>query len=136
MIHLHLQQGKKSDPVIQIGPMVDLIFLLLVVFIVSMMYMTQSYSVPVDVPQGSAAIVRDQAVDVAIKADGEIYWQSDKVTPEELAAKARNEAGRDQNVPVIIRADHSVSYGRVVGVMEILKKSGLLQFSLAVRPEA
>jgi biopolymer transport protein ExbD len=133
---IHLEREKGSEPVIQIGPMVDLIFLLLVVFIVSMMYMTQSYSVPVDVPQGSGAVVRNQAVDVAIKANGEIYWQSDKVTPEELAAKAKKEVSEDQNVPVIIRADHSVSYGRVVGVMEILKKSGLRHFSLAVRPEA
>lgn len=130
MIQLH--SDRDSDPVIQIGPMVDLIFLLLVVFIVSMMYMDQSYTVPVDVPQAEAERSRRQSVDVAIRADGSVYWQSEPVTAEGLAAKA---AAADQ-AAVIIRADRSVSYGRVVSVMEILKKAGLRQFSLAVRPES
>jgi biopolymer transport protein ExbD len=130
MIRLTPHQDK--EPFVQISPMIDLVFLLLVFFIVSTMYMNQAYTVPVDVPEGAASVVQQKAVDVAILQDGTLYYESRPVSPAELEQLAKGRMEEEPNASFIIRGDKNVSYGRVVGTLEILKKAGVRDFSLAV----
>jgi biopolymer transport protein ExbD len=129
---IRLNRQKYKEPFVQISPMIDLVFLLLVFFIVSTMYMNQVFTVPVALPEGTAARVQQKAVDVAVREDGSIYLESKPVSPAELETAVHSLAQEKASTPVILRADKNVSYGRVVTVLEILKKAGMTDFSLAV----
>lgn len=49
---IRLTDDSEKEPIIQLSPMIDLVFLLLVVFIVATMYLTQTHALPVNLPKG------------------------------------------------------------------------------------
>ena len=83
MIHLHRSGGDKK-PSIQISPMIDMVFLLLIFFIVCTMYMTQQKGVPVELPEGRGQLQQKAQVEVTLPRDGTIWFQDHQVTLEEL----------------------------------------------------
>ena len=131
MIRLHRsREGKR--PSIQISPMIDMVFLLLIFFIVCTMYMTQQKGVPVELPEGRGTLQQKATLEVTLPKDGTIWFQDHPVTVEALVREASEEAGKDPEQMVNLRADKEVSYGRVMGILGELKRAGLKDFSLSV----
>lgn len=131
MIHLHRSGGDKK-PSIQISPMIDMVFLLLIFFIVCTMYMTQQKGVPVELPEGPGQLQQKAQVEVTLPRDGTIWFQDHQVTLEELLREGAAAARENPRQTVNLRADKEVSYGRVMGIMGELKRAGLEDFSLSV----
>lgn len=131
MIHLHRGSGRKP-PSIQISPMIDMVFLLLIFFIVCTMYMSQQKGVPVDLPESTGQLQQDLPLEVTLPRDGTIWLQDQQVTLSELVQKVGEAARKDPRQVVNLRADREVSYGRVMGILGEMKKAGLQDFSLAV----
>lgn len=75
MIHLHRSGGDKK-PSIQISPMIDMVFLLLIFFIVCTMYMTQQKGVPVELPEGRGQLQQKAQVEVTLPRDGTIWFRT------------------------------------------------------------
>ena len=131
MIHLHRSGGEKH-PSIQISPMIDMVFLLLIFFIVCTMYMTQQKGVPVELPAGRGQLQQKAHVEVTLSRDGTIWYQDHPVTVEERVREAAAAARENPHQTINLRADKEVSYGRVMGIMGELKRAGLEEFSLSV----
>ncbi len=131
MIRLHRSGGGKK-PSVQISPMIDMVFLLLIFFIVCTMYMTQQKGVPVELPEGRGTLQQKADLEVTLPKDGTIWFQDHPVTLEALVREAAAEAGKDPGRTVTLRADKEVSYGRVMGILGELKQAGLKDFSLSV----
>lgn len=130
MIHLSDPAGKK--PGIQISPLLDMVFLLLVFFVVCTMYMSQQQGVAVALPQSAGRILQETTLEITLAKNGAIYYQNEQVSPEQLLQKARQAAQADPRQTVTLRADKELSYGRVMAVLGQLRQSGLTEFSLAV----
>lgn len=129
---IHLPASSQKGPSIQISPLLDMVFLLLVFFVVCTMYMTQQQGVPVDLPQSTGQIQKKTPLEITLTKQGVIYYGNSQVTRQEMVAKARETARTNPKQTVTIRADQELSYGQVMNILGQLRQSGLTEFSLAV----
>ena len=129
------KRGKKA-PEIMLSPMIDMMFLLLIFFIVSAMYMSELRTIPVKLPVASETITQSTVkFTVTIKDDG-AYWLGDKVIGKpELVNRAREEQKKDEKFSVVIRADENVQYKAVIGLLDSFKKAGISRVGLATEKE-
>ena len=130
------KRGQKA-PEIMLSPMIDMMFLLLIFFIVSAMYMSELKTIPVKLPVASETIVQSSVkFTVTIKDDG-AYWLGDKVIGKsELVNRAKEEQKKDEKFSVVIRADENVQYKAVIGLLDSFKKAGISRVGLATEKEA
>ena len=121
-----------TPPEITLSPMIDMIFLLLVFFIVSTMYMSEIKTIPIRLPVAqNAQTVSKSNFSVTIKKDGTIYLDEDQIGIDQLVANATMESKRDSSFSVIIRADGDADYKLVIQMMDKLKGAGVTRFGLA-----
>ena len=123
---------EERPPELMLSPMLDMIFLLLVFFIVSTMNMIDIKTIPIRLPVAShSESVSNSNFSVTIKNDGSIYLD-DKVTDmDSLVANAAIESKRDSAFSVIIRAEDEAAYKTVIQLLDRLKGAGVTRFGLA-----
>lgn len=119
-------------PQLTLSPMIDMIFLLLVFFIVSTMYMSEIKTIPIRLPvaQNSETVSKSNFA-VTVKKDGVLYLEDNKIEMKQLVANAAAESKRDAAFSVIIRADGEANYKTVIKLMDELKGAGVTRFGLA-----
>lgn len=119
-------------PQLMLSPMIDMIFLLLVFFIVSTMYMSEIKTIPIRLPvaQNSETVSKSNFA-VTVKKDGSLYLEDNKIGMKQLVANAASESKRDAAFSVIIRADGDANYKTVIELMDELKGAGVTRFGLA-----
>ena len=119
-------------PQLMLSPMIDMIFLLLVFFIVSTMYVSEIKTIPIRLPvaQNSETVSKSNFA-VTVKKDGVLYLEDNKIEMKQLVANAAAESKRDAAFSVIIRADGEANYKTVIKLMDELKGAGVTRFGLA-----
>lgn len=121
-----------TPPEIMLSPMIDMIFLLLVFFIISTMYMSELKTIPIRLPVAqNSETVSKSSFNVTVKKDGTIYLDEDQMDIEQLVANAAMESKRDSSFSVIIRAEGDAEYKTVIQLMDKLKGAGVTRFGLA-----
>ncbi len=129
----------KRKPRIEIIPMVDVMFLLLVFYILSTIAMTTERGIPVSLPNAATGeATRVEETTVSINARGEVYLNRDRIELDDLgeALKAHAEAmpgGLDhlREGYVVLNIDMSVPHRSVVSAMDQLRDLGISNFSIA-----
>lgn len=126
----HRRESK--SPEIMLSPMIDMIFLLLVFFIISTMYMSEIKTIPIRLPVAQhSQTVSKSNFNVTIKKDASIYLDDTQTNMEQLVANAAVESKRDSSFSVIIRCEGNAEYRLVVTLMDKLKGAGVTRFGLA-----
>ena len=121
-----------KQPDLNIIPMIDIMFFLLVFFMLSTMYMVEQKTIPVNLPQAtSAAIDNKTNFTVTLKDDGSIYLEDQQTDIQTLLMQANKEQKNNPSVAIIIRADKDINYDKVVSFIDTLKKAGITRFGLA-----
>lgn len=104
----------RKTPPLMIIPMIDIMFFLLVFFMLSTMYMINLKTIPVKLPQAkNAATDTTTTFAVTMKADGSIYLGDAQTDAEALALQAGLEQ-KKKNFAVVIRAEKALEYGEVI----------------------
>ena len=126
----------ESQPKIMIIPMIDIIFFLLVFFMMSTLYMVEQRTLPVNLPQASAA-QSDMAKNVAITVakDGAIYVDQEQIPTELFKARIQAQLARQNDTAFILRADKQAEYGRVVMILDELKAVGVKKVAVATEQQ-
>ena len=121
-----------QKPEVIIIPMIDIMFFLLVFFMMSTLYMVQVKTVDVDMPQAASAETQ-LAVSyvVTMKRDGSLYLEDQPVTEAVLLERAAVENQRSAKFSVVVRADQGLDYGMVVGLLDKFKARGITHIGLA-----
>ena len=123
-----------SKPRIEMLPLMDMVFLLLVVFIYAMLSMAVHRGLPVALPNSSAVeLEKHVAIALSITATGEVYLDKEAVAVEalpSLLAARRAEADDPQGVSIRIFADKSVVYQALFKVLDGVKAAGITRVSL------
>ena len=115
-----------------LSPMIDMIFLLLVFFIVSTMYMSEVKTIPIRLPQARhSENVSKSNFNVSIKADGSLYLDENPIEMDLLVQNAAAESKRDSSFSVIIRADDDAPYKTIIQLMDKMKGAGVTRVGLA-----
>ena len=123
---------------INITPLLDLAFVLLIIFIITTPLLEQGLNLKL--PQGGRADEKKldprdiRTIDVS--RQGQFKFRNQFWTPEQLAAQLRNEQARNPNLIVYIRADQEGLYKFVMALLDRLEKAGVSNVSLRTDPTA
>lgn len=140
--------GKRRTPKVEIIPMVDVMFLLLVFYILSSLALHKQRGIAVDLPQaqtGAAAAEKEEMV-LTIKANGDYFLNKDAVAADSLATALHRwlltqPGGLEsaEKTDIVLNVDGQAQHRHVVRAMDELRKEGLTHFVIstqATRPHA
>ena len=115
---------------INITPMLDLAYVLLIIFIILTTATVQG--IKVNLPKASAqpSLAQNKTKAITITADGTIYLDTFPVTMTELENLLRQYKAAKPDLPVIIKADSAIQYQRVVDVLDLLGRLEITQLGL------
>jgi biopolymer transport protein ExbD len=118
---------------INITPMLDLAYVLLVIFII--MTTASVQGIKVNLPKASAApaLAKPKTKAISITADGTIYIDTYPVSLPELENLLRQYKAQDPELPVIIKADSTLQYQKVVDVLDLVGKLEITQLGLVTQ---
>lgn len=118
---------------INITPMVDLTFVLLIVFIIMTTAAVQG--IQVNLPQASNApsLEEPKTKAVTITADGTIFLDTYPVTMQELDSRLQTYYAADPNLPIVIKGDSTVQYQMVIDVLDMAGRIGITQIGLVTQ---
>lgn len=121
---------------IEILPLIDIVFLLLVFFIYAMLSMAVHRGVPVNLPTSSSAeIEKKLTLSVTIKDSGDIVLDTDQVPLKDLALLLRTKARVSEGLGVLLFADRKVSCQLLVKVLDQIRIAGVTRVSLQTTKE-
>ena len=122
----------RRAPELNIIPMIDIMFFLLVFFMLSTMYMIDLKTLPIKLPKAAtAATDTTTTFAVSMKSDGSIYLGDAKTDIQALIMQASLEQKNNPNFAVVIRAERDIDYGKVITLIDKLKGAGIHRFGLA-----
>lgn len=135
-------RGRRRRPMAEINvvPYIDVSLVLLIIFMVTAPLLQTG--VDVDLPQAEARTVdpqQDLPIIVSINAEGRLFVDAGneedvEVDSEELTVRVTDALQKKPGLPVLIRGDKSVDYGKVVTVMASLKNAGVPSVGLMTSP--
>ena len=112
----------RRAPELNIIPMIDIMFFLLVFFMLSTMYMIDLKTIPIKLPKAAtAATDTTTTFAVSMKSDGSIYLGDAKTDIQALIMQASLEQKNNPNFAVVIRAERDIDYGKVITLIDKLK---------------
>lgn len=121
-----------NKPKLMIIPMIDIIFFLLVFFMMSMLSMVVQKTMPVNLPTATASSVDLQRkIPITITADGKIYVEQDAYDLNGMAKRLEAEKAKGGDLTIILRADQRAQYGEFVQVLDTLKNMQLNKIAVA-----
>ena len=119
---------------INVIPLVDVMLVLLVIFIITAPLFT--HSVKIDLPKASSTpnITQPDHIEFGIRENGELYWNGETVTRQEIGARFAREAKKQPQPELHIRADRLAHYESVAEVMSAAAKAGLVRIGFVTDP--
>ncbi|HEY9796796.1 MAG TPA: biopolymer transporter ExbD [Leptolyngbyaceae cyanobacterium] len=125
-----------SPAQINIVPMIDVIFSILAFFIISTLYLTRSEGLPVNLPKAATAETQRTAqINVTVEPDGEIALNRQPIELNQLEEGVGQLIEPNSEAIVVINADEKVSHGRVVSVMDRLRRVKGAKLAIATQRE-
>ncbi len=130
MVLRRLSRKKSSKLINEINmtPLMDLTFLLLITFIITMPAMEQGISIRL--PQGKADVLPKKANVVTVDAAGKVFLNNREIGLEDLERTLGLMAAEEPDVSVLVRGDERLEYGKVIQVMKILYKVKITRMAL------
>lgn len=121
---------------IEIIPMIDTMFFLLVFFMVATLSMTVQRGLPVNLPH--AATAQDelrQVVTLTVTKEGRLLFDKEPVSStDEVKGRLSHWKSTGSDVSVVVNADRAVEHGQVVELMDAVRQAGIARIAVAVRP--
>jgi biopolymer transport protein ExbD len=121
---------------INITPLLDLAWVLLVIFILTAVSIVQSVEVKLPETQESKEEVPTETATVAIDGEGTIFLNEEVVTLVDLEERLKLYSTANPDLPVVLRADKALVYEQVVQVLDKIKGAGVLNLNLATEAAA
>lgn len=120
---------------IEIIPMIDTMFFLLVFFMLATLSMTNQYSMPVQLPNATGAQDKvQQVVTLTVTKDGVLYYDKEPVVSKQDAVSRLLQRRQEvSQLSVIINADRRVEHGLVVELMDSIQQIGIPRIAVAVK---
>lgn len=128
--HTELEHGLKS---IDIAPLIDMVFQLLIFFMLTSTFVMQP-GIKVNLPKAvTSEVVKTENVEVSISSENVIYINGKVITAQELKVLLKQTAKK--NGSILIKADRRASLGRIVEVWDTCRDLGISQINIATNQE-
>jgi len=128
---MRVDLGATRKARIDMLPLIDIVFLLLVFFIYAMLSMAVHHALPVALPHSSTAPL-DQQVTLSVTVDklGAVFVEEQPVSMEELAGVLREKSRWAEDPGVLLFADNQITYQTLYSVIDQIKAAGIDRLSL------
>ena len=127
---MQIQSENKPYDDINVTPMLDLAYVLLVIFIIMTTAAVQGIKVNVPKASSSVSLAKPTTKAIAIDSSGSIYLDAMPVTIDELESQLRSFKAVTPEFPVVIKGDRVSQYGRIMEVLDVCGRVGITQLGL------
>jgi biopolymer transport protein ExbD len=126
-------ERRRAPVLLDLTPLIDVVFLLLIFFMVSTTFVQDAAGLKIDLPRSDNrdAIDAKQDVSIRVAADGGVFVDDAGVTLESLREHLAAAAKKNPETMVVLEADQAVDHGRVVEVLDLARDLGLTRFAIA-----
>lgn len=125
----------KKDASFNLTPLIDVVFLLLIFFMLTTTFVNLENRIKVDLPTGDfAAAEPSENIIVTLTENNTIYLNGKLIDPLKLTESVAAEIKDEPEKIVILEADKNVLHGKVIRVLDLLKKGGAERIAIATQP--
>lgn len=133
---MRIQRRSSKKARIEIIPMIDTIFFLLVFFMISTLSMSQFKGMPVNLPKAaSGQQAPAESAAVSIDKAGQLFLNRQAIDKSALGESLRQRLAKNPQLLVIINADNGVEHGHVVEIMDMARSANVAKLAIAVKPK-
>ncbi len=119
---------------INMTPLMDLTFILLITFIITFPLIEQG--IAINLPKGKAADMQDAVSrSISLNLDKQLYLDDVPVSKEELVAAMMDISASEPDTTIYVRADRKLPYGEVVEIMRVLHEADITRMALVTEAE-
>ena len=118
---------------INVTPLLDLAWTLLVVFIIAVTASVQGIKVNLPKATNTPSLVKPRTKAITIRADGQVYLDAYPVTMAELETRLRQYKAVDPDFPVVIKGDDKIYYQSVIAILDLLQELEISQLGLVTQ---
>ncbi|MFH1090931.1 MAG: biopolymer transporter ExbD [Pseudomonadota bacterium] len=131
---MQFRTRRRKEPSIEMAPLIDVVFLLLLFFMVT----TQFASLPgikLTLPgiKPGAPVTATSKIEIHLTTAGDLYVAGNPVAKDGLADALKRLVVDPESAVVVLMADENVPHGRVVGLMDVIRRQGLKRVVLAAK---
>src|SRR5262245_40061219 len=129
---MQIQEDKAYDD-INVTPMLDLAYVLLVIFIIMTTASVQGVKVDLPKASNSPSLAKPQTKAITVTESGQMFLDTYPVTMEELEQRLRELKAVNPSFPVVIKGDAHVQYEKVIAVLDLMGKLEITQLGLVTQ---
>ena len=131
LIRRNRRRTEKAKAQIDMSSLIDLTFLLLVTFIITMPALEQGITIALPRGKTDTLPTKDnKATTVSINALGQVFLNNERIDMQRLEADLKARVAADPEVPVLIRGDENLTYGVVMDVVKLVYKCKIKRMAL------
>ncbi len=138
MAFASFENGDDNEPLAEINmvPLIDVMLVLLIIFMVTAPLLT--HAVKVDLPKAasSANVSKQEAIQLNIDANSQIFWNGEKIQADQLATRLSEAAAKQPQPELHIGAERTTPYEKVAQVMSSAANQGLSRIGFVTDPRA
>ena len=130
--------GDNTEPMVEpnVVPMVDVMLVLLIIFIITIPVITSAVKIDLPKEVNQPTVTKPENINLSIDFDGTVYWNESMIDKETLLNYVLQEAVKDPQPEIHIRADKRVRYEYVAGVLYQLQRGGMMKVGFIAEPPA
>jgi len=133
VLAVDIERRKKVSVELNIAPLIDVVFQLLLFFALTTSYVTNP-GIEVALPKAASAVpVQKEHIELYITKENAVYYNNEKVTLDNLRNRLKNMPSLSKTV--ILKADKSVELGMVVQVIDVVKQTNIKDLVIATTQE-
>lgn len=124
--------GVKKEPTIMIISMIDIVFFLLVFFMVGTLYMNTEQQIPLNLPSASTSTAKSiEPITITLTTSHKLYIDNREISPDRLSQEVQAIVQTTPRQAFVIRAAKDVYYNEVIALLDMLKVNGAKYISVA-----
>lgn len=127
---MQVQDDDKPYDDINITPMLDLAYVLLIIFIIMTTASVQGIKVDLPKASSSASLAKPKTKASTVADSGQVFLDAYPVTMDELESRLRTEKATSPDFPIVLKGDAGVQYQKVMDVLDLLRRLDLSQVGL------
>jgi biopolymer transport protein ExbD len=131
---MRFKRNKEDEPGLGIAPLVDIVFLLLIFFMLTSHFDIAS-GIRINLPKAAHRVFEQEKENITLLMDsnGKIYLEGKEIKDDELRNKLRLMVEKKDMIQLVLQADKEARHGRVVQIMDLAKNAGIHSIIIAAR---
>mgnify|MGYP001284065252 CR=1 FL=1 len=127
-----IKYRKKNLTNVELAPLIDIVFILLIFFAVSSSLISNNQSIPLDLPTASSSETNAPDIIISVKKNRDIYIDSQKISFAQIPPLIIQAMSQNPTTQIIINADKKLDYGFIISLLDKIRLSGCSNIALQV----